>query len=388
MSTWLPQGVSEAKDIASAIAQDVLSVHAPTVDREAQWPEASLRALGDAGLWGLHVPRRIGGLEQGMLALVVVTEELAKQCPSTALCYGMHCVATAVLAAKATPDHEERYLKRIAEARHFTSLGLSEAGTGLHFYFPQTHIARHGDSYVVNGTKQFVTSAGFADSYVVTTSSARPGSGDVGEFSALIVEANTPGVTFEGDWQGFGMRGNASKALRLENARVPTAQLLGKEGDEVWYVFEVIAPYFLMAMSGVYLGIAEAAFDHACNDAQARQHAHTGQALAAEPIVQYRLADLWLKVQQARHLVYEAARLADAGDPGALPMLLASKVAAATAAVDVANGAMDLGGGRAYRDNGRLSQMLRDARAGHVMAPTTDLLKSWLGRSLLNVPLL
>ena len=384
----LPESIESLQHAAALVAREVLAVHAPTVDREASWPERSLRAVGDAGLLGLHVPRRLGGLEEGMLALVVVTEALARECPSTALCYGMHCVATAVLAAKATPDHEDRYLLPIAEGRHFTSLALSEAGTGLHFYWPQTHLKRDGDWYVVSGTKQFVTSAGFANSYVVTTSSAHPASGEAGEFSALIVEAGRAGAVWEGEWQGLGMRGNASKALRLIDVRVPVTQLLGKEGDEVWYVFEVIAPYFLMAMSAVYLGIASAALELALSDARGREYAHTGQTLSAEPVVQYRMADLWLRDQQARQLVYEAARLADMGDPSTLAMLLGSKTVAATAAVDIANGALDLGGGRAYRENGRLAQLLRDARAGHVMAPTTDLLKVWLGRSILDVPLL
>lgn len=384
----LPESIETLQHTAARVAREVLAVHAATVDREAAWPDHSLHAVGDAGLLGLHVPRRLGGLEEGMLALVVVTEALARECPSTALCYGMHCVATAVLAAKATPDHEDRYLRPIAAGRHFTSLALSEAGTGLHFYWPQTHLTRDGDWYVVNGTKQFVTSAGFADSYVVTTSSAHPASGEAGEFSALIVESGIPGTVWEGEWNGLGMRGNASKALRLTDVRVPVTQLLGKEGDEVWYVFEVIAPYFLMAMSAVYLGIASAALELALSDVRSREYSHTGHTLSAEPVVQYRVADLWLRDQQARQMVYEAARLADMGDPSTLAMLLGSKTVAATAAVDIANGALDLGGGRAYRENGRLAQLLRDGRAGHVMAPTTDLLKVWLGRSILDVPLL
>ena len=384
----LTQPNLELKESATTIAQGVLAQEAARVDRDAVWPERSLHAVADAGLLGLHVPRRLGGLEEGMLALVVVTEALARECSSTALCYGMHCVATAVLAAKATPAHEERYLRSIAAGEHFTSLALSEAGTGLHFYWPQAHLTRDGDYYIVSGTKQFVTSGGFADSYVMTTTSARPDSGDIGEFSALVIDKDTPGVTWTGEWDGFGMRGNASRTMTVDHARLPREHLLGKEGDEVWYVFEVVAPYFLMAMSGVYLGIAAAAVDTITTGLVSRIHGHTGQSIAMEPVVQSRLAELWLRVQQARHQVYHAAQLADISDPGALPQLLASKIAAATAAVEVTNGALDLGGGRAYRENSRLTRLLRDARAGNVMAPTTDLLKTWLGRSLLGLPLL
>ena len=384
----LSSGIRALQETARRTAAEVLAPEAPRVDAEAMWPARGIRAIAAAGLLGLHVPRRLGGLEEGMLALVVLTEEFARHCPSTALCFGMHCVATAVLSAKATPDHENRYLRPIAEGTHFTTLALSEAGTGAHFYWPQTHVKAEGDSYVVNGTKQFVTSGGMADSYVVTTSTARPGSGEAGEFSALVLDAETPGVSWHGDWRGMGMRGNSSRAMELRDVRVPTSQLLGKEGDEVWYVFEVVAPYFLMAMSGVYIGIAAAAVDLAIADVQGRVHAHTGQTISAEPIVQHRLADLWLRLHQARELVHSAARLADAGEPAALPALLASKAAASTAAVDVVNDAMTLAGGRAYRDNGRFAQLLRDARAGHVMAPTTDMLKLWLGRALLGAPLL
>lgn len=384
----LPLNIQELCDTAAAVAADTLAPDAAAVDANAAWPERGLRALADAGLMGLHVPRQLGGLEEGMLTLVAVTEALARGCPSTALCYGMHCVATAVLAAKATPHHEGRYLRSIAAGQHFTTLALSEAGTGAHFYWPQTHVRSDGDDYIVNGAKHFVTSGGHADSYVVTTTNAQPGSGEAGEFSALVLDAATPGLQWSGEWRGFGMRGNSSRTLQLDQVRVPRAQLLGSEGDEVWYVFEVIAPYFLMAMSGVYLGIAAEALELAIVDLKAREHTHTRQTLAAEPVVQHRIADLWLRVQQARQLVHHAATLADVGDPAALPALLASKVAASTAAVDVANDAMTLGGGRAYRDNGPAARLLRDARASHVMAPPTDVLKSWVGRATLGLPLL
>lgn len=276
----------------------------------------------------------------------------------------------------------------IATGAHFTTLALSEAGTGAHFYWPQTHLLRADDHYIVTGTKQFVTSGGHADSYVVTTTNADPGSGEAGEFSALVLDEGTVGMDWTGDWRGFGMRGNSSRTMRLDGVRVPVAQLLGSEGDEVWYVFEVIAPYFLMAVSGVYLGIASAALEMAVNDVKERSYAHTGQSLSAESAVQHNIAELWLQVRQACEMVRHAASLADVGDPGALPALLGSKIAATTAAIEVANRAMGLGGGRAYRENGRLGRLLRDARAGDVMAPTTDMLKSWLGRSALGLPML
>lgn len=380
---------SKLRDLLSAaqsVARNHIAPQAERVDREAAWPEHSLRALAEAGLLGLHVPARLGGHEQGLLALAALTETVAQACPSSALCYGMHCVGTAVIAAKATPGQEERYLRPIAEGRHVTSLSLSEAGTGVHFYLPQTRLTREDDHYRLDGTKRFVTSGGRADSYVISTQASEEAA--AGEFSCLVVDRGTPGVVWSEPWNGFGMRGNSSCAMRLEGARVPAGNLLGEEGDQIWYAFEVIAPYFLIAMSGTYLGVAQAAVDFTIQHLQARQYSHSGESLAEVSVLQHRLAELWTAVEKTRALIYRAASLGDLGDPGALVAILACKADAGDTAVQVTNEAMTLCGGIAYRDNSRLAQLLRDARASHVMSPTTDVLKQWAGRALLGLPLL
>lgn len=386
MEEFLTTTVRELRDRAEQVAQEQIAPQADDVDRNGTWPAHSLRALAGAGLLGLHVPRRLGGQEQGLLALAVLTEAIARACSSSALCYGMHCVGTAVIAAKATRDQEERYLRPIAAGRHITTLSLSEAGTGSHFYLSQTRLTRDGSSYVIEGTKQFVTSGGHANSYVVSTMASNPA--QAGEFSCLIVDRDAPGVSWLEPWQGFGMRGNSSRGMRLNQARVPAGNLLGEEGDEIWYVFEVIAPYFLMAMSGTYLGIAQAALDLTLEHLRSRRYGHSGEALADLPLVQHRLGKMWAAVEKTRLLLYHAARLGDLGDPQALPAILSCKADVADTAVQVTNEAMSLSGGIAYRENSRLARLLRDARASHVMAPTTDVLTQWAGRALLGLPLL
>ena len=149
-----------------------------------------------------------------------------------------------------------------------------------------------------------------------------------------------------------------------------------------------MAPYFLTAMAGTYLGIAQAAFDIAVKRIRSREYAPMQESLADAPVIQYRIAELWASLEQARQLVYKAARLGDAGDPAALPFILSSKAVAGDTAVDICNEAMTLCGGSGYGENGKLPRLLRDARASHVMAPTTNVLKLWTGRSILGVPLL
>lgn len=392
MEEFLSSNVIELRAVAEEVVADTVAMESERVDRDAVWPERSLRALAKKGLTGLHVPTRLGGHGQGLLALAAITETIAKACPSTALCFGMHCVGTAVIAAKATGDHEDRYLRPIAQGRHLTTLSLSESGTGSHFYFSQTQLRRDGCNFRVDGLKQFVTSGGHADSYVISTvastASAPGGEVEPGEFSCLILDRGGPGVTWLDPWRGFGMRGNSSRGLKLDGATVPVTNLLGEEGDEIWYVFEVIAPFFLMAMSGTYLGIAAAALDLAIGHLRQRRYEHSGEALGEASVLQHRLAELWIDVEKSRGLIYHAARLGDAGDAQGLAAILACKADVADTAVRVTNEAMTLCGGIGYRENGQLARLLRDARAAHVMSPTTDMLKQWTGRALLGLPLL
>ncbi len=335
---------------------------------------------------GLHVTKRLGGLEEGFAALVMATETLAQACASSALCYGMHCVASAVIAAKATKDHEERYLEPIARGQHVTSLALSETGHGAHVYLAETSLTQAASEYRVTGVKQFVTSGGHADSYVVSTRASV--SNEQGEFSCVLVDKTAPGLTWLEPWNGLGLRGNSSRGLQLDEARVPLANLLGNEGDEVWYFFQVIAPYFLLAMAGVYNGIAQAALTGALNHVRQRTFSHSGEALARADMVQDKVAGLWARVQQARLLAYHAAELADANDPDALLALLASKASAGEMVVHVTSEAMALCGGIGYRENAVQARLLRDAQAAPVMSPTAALLRLWVGRHLLGVPLL
>ncbi|AHL73719.1 isovaleryl-CoA dehydrogenase [Stutzerimonas stutzeri] len=387
MDYQLPARLNELQGIAASLIETHIAPEAAKVDQNAQWPAHSMKVLGEAGLLGLQVPTELGGHGQGLLGLSVITETIGRACPSSALCFGMHCVGTAVIAAKATQHQQDRYLRAIAEGRHITTLALSEHGTGAHFYLPQTRIESDGEHFTVTGTKQFVTNGGHADSYVVSTVASDEGS-ETGDFSCLIVDGDSQGMSWLEAWSGFGMRGNSSRPLRLDEVSVPVQNLLGEKGDQVWYVFEVVAPFFLMAMAGTYLGIAQSALDAAGEHLRARRYTHSGESLRDVEALQIRYAEMWTAVEKTRALIREAARRGDMNHPDALPFILSCKADAGETAVMLTNEAMTICGGAAYRGNSRVAQMLRDARAAHVMSPTTDLLKLWTGRSLLGLPLL
>lgn len=370
------------------IPREVVAAEAERSDRQGAWPAAGIRALQQHGLAGLVIPETSGGLGQGLLALAQVCEILGYECGSTALCFGMHCVGSIVIAAKATPDQQQRYLEPISAGKHLTTLALSEPGTGAHFYLPETTAAIVSpDTFQVTGVKTFVTNGGYADSYVVSTAPAQPDA-PPGMFSCVIVQGEAEGIVWGPPWNGFGMRGNSSRTMELRGVAVPYRDLIGEEGDQIWYVFQIIVPYFLMAMAGTYLGIVSAALDEAQAHLRRRRYTMSGSGPGSQSIIQHRLGTLWAQVERTRRLIYYAGTQGDRDGEGALPAIMSAKAEVADCTINVVNEAMTLSGGIGYRENAKLSRLLRDARAAHIMGPTTDILRTWVGRLLLDQPLL
>jgi alkylation response protein AidB-like acyl-CoA dehydrogenase len=375
-------------DLLRTVAAARIEPHAATVDREARWPAESIHALLEAGFGGLVVPEADGGMGYGLLGLMQACEIIGNVCTSSALCFGMHCVGTAVIVAKATDYQRAEYVQPIARGEHITTLALSERGSGSHFYFPMTELSRGKEgSFQINGAKSFITNGGFANSYVVSVIDSDD-ERTVGEFSCVVVKEGTPGIKWMPPWKGVGMRGNASRGAEFEEVSIPEEDLLGEQGDQIWYIFHVVAPYFLAAMAGTYLGVSDAALGQARDHLARRSYDHTGRSLSEMTVLQHRLGEMWAKVERSRRLVYYAGIAGDSGTDDALRALCAAKADIADCVVDVVNEAMTVMGGIAYAENGIMGRLLRDARASHVMAPTTDVLRIWTGRSLLGISLL
>jgi len=370
------------------IARDEVAPRAQQVDKSGNWPEKQIRTLQSAGLGGLVIPTEYGGHGHGLAAVSRVCEILGRECASTAMCFGMHLVGSAVMAAKATEYQKMNYLEPIARGEHLTTLALSEPGTGSHFYIPEAKLTKNenGD-YTLKGTKSFVTNGGHADSYVVSAVIPNPDA-LVGQFSCVVMPNSGDGIKWGDPWEGMGMRGNASRNVEIDAYKLPPEGLLGEPGDQIWYVFEIISPYFISAMAGTYLGIAGAAVSEAVSHMKGRSHSHSGASLSEQPVLQHKLGELWGRVESARRQVYSAADKGDRNAPDALISILSSKAEVSECVVDVANDVMTLMGGIAYGRNAKMARYLRDARASHVMAPTTGILRTWVGRLLLELPLL
>lgn len=371
-----------------AIVDHTVRKEAEEVDNNWKWPENSIREIQKKGLAGLVVPKEYGGLGQGLFGLAKACEMIGQESGSAALCFGMHCVGSAVIAAKATKSHEKDFLEPIVRGEHLTTLALSETGTGAHFYLPQTQLlAISEQEFMLNGDKTFITNGGFCDSYVVSTIGVEADA-PINQFSCVIVEKSLSGMEWGPEWRGLGMRGNSSRNLTLKDVVISSQNLLGEKGDQLWYVFQVVAPYFLTSMAGTYLGIAQAAFNEAKKHLTTRGHAHSGLMLSQIPHLQHRLGMLWAKIERTRQLLYHAAQEGDREGETALLSILSAKAEVAHCVEEVVNESMTLTGGIAYRENSRFDVLLRDSKAAHIMSPTTDLLYTWLGRALLDQPIL
>jgi len=291
----------------------------------------------------------------------------------------MHEVTAATIAIGSGPAAAE-LLPKLASGGAIGTLAFSERGTGAHFYNPELKAVRTNGSVTISGRKSFVTSGGHADTYLVLVQGEAEGTAD-----AYLVSADAPGVRFDGAWDGLGMAGNSSIALVLEDVQVGDETRIGAPGKAGELVFGVVAPFFLVGLAAVNVGIASAAARTATEHAAGRRYPD-GSSLAEVQYVQHLIADMDLATRQARLLVREAAALGDAGDETALVAIMEAKVAATDAAASVTQKALEATGGQGYTPSLPIERHLRDSRAGAVMAPTNAVLRNWIGKALAGLP--
>jgi alkylation response protein AidB-like acyl-CoA dehydrogenase len=291
----------------------------------------------------------------------------------------MHEVTAAAIAGGGG-ERAAELLPRLASGEAVGTLAFSERGTGAHFYNPELKAKRTNGSVTISGRKSFVTSGGHADIYLVLVQSAT-GEG----LDCFAVERDADGMAFDGAWQGMGMAGNSSIALELSGVYADDAARIGDAGAGAGLVFGVVAPFFLVGLASVNVGIAAAALKTAVDHAASRTYAD-GSALAEVQMIQHLLADMDIAVRSTRLLVRDAAALGDAGDAGALVPIMEAKVAATEMAAGVTQRALEVCGGQGYTPALPIERHLRDARAGAVMAPTNGVLRSWIGKALAGLP--
>ncbi len=366
------------------ISEKVIGPAAAEHDRVGDWPGVSIKALADAGLLGLTVPKELGGMDLGPSDFVAAVEELAVACASTAMIFVMHVCGTEVIKQSSLPQRDS-VLSDMAGGKHLSTLAFSEKGSRSHFWAPVSQASEEDGFHVLNCEKSYVTSAGRATSYVVSTRAV--GAAGALDSSLYYVEVGMQGLSVAGAWDGLGMRANASAPMKLENCPVPAGWLLSPNSGGFNVMMSVVLPWFQLGTSAVANGISKAALDAAAGHLNASRLEHLGVTLASQPESRARLASARVALDASRALTAEAARSVENPDDSTMLRVLEVKACACETALLVTDKAMRLCGGAAFSKQLPVERYFRDARAGSVMAPTTDALYDFIGKALLGLPL-
>jgi alkylation response protein AidB-like acyl-CoA dehydrogenase len=376
--------VSKAQEIAGS----VLAPNAGQNDRAGRFSTEAVEALGRSGLLGLMLPADIGGSGLGPRTFAAVVAMLAEADASAAMVYLMHILGGATIAA-ARPDAAQAVatiLQDICAGRHLSTLAFSEAGSRSHFWAPISRAHRNGHGVLISAKKSWVTSAGYAQSYVVS-SLAPEGAGPT-DSTLYLLPAQTHGLSVAGPWDGLGLRANASAPVTLEECPIPSGFQLTNDGAGFETMLNLILPLFNLGSAAVALGLCRAAVAGTASHLKHAKFEHLGQSLGESlPTLRAHLATMQIETDGL------AARIDDLIDhlekPRETTMLrvLESKAAAGDTAISVTSTAMRVCGGAAFSKHMNIERLFRDAHAGAVMAPTGDVLREFIGKSLLGMPL-
>jgi alkylation response protein AidB-like acyl-CoA dehydrogenase len=331
-------------------------------------------ALRASGLLGLTLSEDVGGLGGGPQELVQVVSSLASVCGSTAMIYLMH-VSAAMTVATGPPGDWPDMLPSLANGRALGTLAFSETGSRSHFWAPVSRAHNNGGGLQVDARKSWVTSAGHADIYVTTT-----GNADIeGSVDVFAFPAGTPGLAVTGQFRGLGLRGNASSPMSFE---VPNAStyLIGEPGSGFDILLGTVMPWFNVGNAAVSVGLSQAVTDAALRHTSAAKLEH--QSLSALPTIRAQLAKMSIDLATTRAYLDQAAGRIAAPAEDTVLHVLGVKAAANDAALRITDTAMRVCGGAAFSEHLQVDRYFRDARAGHVMAPTADVLYDFYGKAI------
>lgn len=362
----------------------VAAENAGQVDTDGAFPAAAVDELRSSGLLGLILPPQVGGLGAGPIEFTEVVAELAAVCGSTAMIYLMH-TAAAVTVAAAPPPGMPDLLCAMASGESLGTLAFSEKGSRSHFWAPVSTAALSDDgaSVKLRADKSWVTSAGYADVYVVSTGST---SGVASEVDMFAVPGSAAGLSVVAPFVGLGLRGNASSPMTID-ATVPVASRLGSAAAGFGLMMQTVLPWFNLGNAAVSIGLAGAAYAAAIGHVGTARLEHLGESLSALPTIRAQIARMGTALAAQRAYLRHAAISVSAPDDDTLTHVLGIKASANDAALVITESALRVCGGAAFSKQLPIERAFRDARAGSVMAPTADALYDFYGRAVTGLPL-
>jgi alkylation response protein AidB-like acyl-CoA dehydrogenase len=361
------------------LADDKIAPRAAEIDRTAEFPHDVHEALARAGFNAVHIPEEYGGAGGDSIAAVLVIEEVARACASSALIPAVNKLGTMPLLLAGSEDLKKQVLPPVAAGEAMFSYALSEREAGSDAAAMRTRAVRDGDTWVLNGTKCWITNAGVSTYYTVMAVT-EPGAGARG-ISAFVVHKDDPGFSVGAKERKLGIKGSPTCEIYFADCTIPADRIIGEPGTGFKTALRTL-DHTRLTIGAQALGIAQGAVDAAI--AYVCERRQFGQRIADFQGVQFMVADMVMRVEAARALIYAAASKAERGTSDLTVMSAAAKVFASDTAMSVTVDAVQLFGGAGYTEDFPVERMMRDAKITQIYEGTNQINRMVMARNLLK----
>ncbi|GAA1754036.1 MULTISPECIES: acyl-CoA dehydrogenase family protein [Streptomonospora] len=370
----------QLREAVRAVSDDKIAPHAAEVDERSEFPKAAHDALVDTDFHAAHIPEEYGGVGADAVATCIIIEEVARACASSSLIPAVNKLGTMPLILGASEEVKQRYLAPVAGGEAMFSYGLSEREAGSDTAAMRTRAEADGDDWILNGQKSWITNAGVSRYYTVMAVTDPDGKRG-GNVSAFVLHADDPGFTLGEPERKLGIKGSPTRELYFDDVRIPGDRLVGGVGEGLKLALRTL-DHTRVTIGAQAVGIAQGALDHAV--AYAKERKQFGSAIADFQGIQFMLADMAMKLETARQMVYVAAAKSERGDAD-LPFFgAAAKCYASDAAMEITTDAVQLLGGAGYVKDFPLERMMRDAKITQIYEGTNQIQRLVMARQLLK----
>jgi butyryl-CoA dehydrogenase len=367
------------KEQIREFADTVIAPRAKEIDESCEFPWDTWKEMGRRGLLGIQFPKKYGGAGLDTLSYAIACEEISRVCGSTGVSFAAHnSLGAYPIYLRGTEEQKQKFLIPLAKGEKIGSFGLTESNAGSDAAATETTAKLVGDKYIVNGTKRFITSGGIADTIVFTATQDK--TKGVHGISAFIVEKGTPGFSPGNDEDKLGLKGSVTSELIFEDCEIPRENLLGKEG-EGFKIFMMTLDGGRISIGAMALGIAQAALDASIK--YVRESDQFGKPLKKSQLIQKMVADMATEVTAARHLIYHAAKLEDAGKEFTKEAAMA-KLYASEVCMRATNKTIQIYGLAGLTKKYPVERFLRDAKLTEIGEGTSEIQRIVIARKILG----
>ncbi len=377
MDYLLTEQQQNIQELAAKIAREKIRPVRAELDTNDEFPWEIMKTLAEANLFGLYIPEEYGGMGGGIFENCLAVEKLGEACIGIATTFAASGLGAYPILLYGSEDLKQKYLPQIASGKRLAAFGLTEPGAGSDVSGIKTTAVKDGDYYVINGSKQWITNGGEAEIYSVLAITDRS-KGPRGA-SFFVVEKGDPGFLFGRKEKKLGIRASATRELIFQDCRIPKDRLIGRDG----LGFIIAMKTFDKSRPGIGalgVGLAQGALDVAVE--YARKKVQFEKPIISFQAVQHKLADMAIKTEAARALIYSVARHMDRDPHDASKVAAMAKVFAGDVAMEVATNAVQVLGGYGYMQDYPVEKMMRDAKILQIYEGTNEIQRNIIGQEL------